>query len=197
METGEEKNKQLDFSRNISIWIDTYDDIFSDFDPRLFSERNISDDFLNELRKVSREDNFHVNELRLLVPEKNRNEESENIIAKHLHVFFRKNVHAWQEEVTKLRTKGVLFVIISVFLLMVASYISSLKSEYIIMHILLVLLEPAGWFFIWRGFDNLISSSHNEMPELDFYSKMAKSKITFVSIFKNVPQREDANLLES
>src|ERR1035437_403037 len=182
METNEEKNKQLDFSRNISIWIDKYDDIFSDFDPRPFSERNVSDDFLNELRKVSREDNFHINELRLLVPEKNRNQESENIISKHLHAFFRKNVHAWQEKVTKLRAQGVLFVIISVFLLMGASYISSLKSGNIILHVLLVLLEPAGWFLIWRGLDNLIGSSREETPELDFYNKIVKSKIVFVSI---------------
>jgi hypothetical protein len=194
VETIEEKGKQLDFSRNISIWIDTYDDIFSDFDPRLFSERNISDDFLNELRKVSREDNFHVNEFRLLVPEKNRNQETETIISKHLHAFFRKNVHACQQQVTQLRTKGFLFVIISVFLLMGASYISSLKSENIFMHVLLVLLEPAGWFLIWRGLDNLISSSRQEMPELDFYNKMVKSKIVFVSISG---QKEESNLLKS
>ncbi len=196
METIEEKNKQLDFFRNISIWIDTYDDIFSDFDPRSFSERNILDDFLNELRKVSREDNFHVNEIRLLVPEKNRNPESENIISKHLHTLFRKNVHACQEQVTRLREKGLIFVIISVFLLMGASYISSLKSENILVHALLVLLEPAGWFFIWKGLEDLISTSREEMPELDFYNKMAKSKVTFVSILKNQGQKEETNVLK-
>jgi len=197
METAEEKTKQLDFSRNISIWIDTYDDIFSDFDPRLFSERNVSDDFLNELKKVSREDNFHVNELRLLVPEKNRNQENENIISKHLHAFFRKNVHAYEDEVKRLRKTGFLFVIISIFLLMGASYISSLKSENLLLHVLLVLLEPAGWFLIWRGLDNLLSSSRKETPELDFYNKMAKSKIVFVSIFKNSGQKEEVNLLNN
>ena len=33
--------------RHVSIWIDSYDDVFSDFDPRSYDERNISDDFLN------------------------------------------------------------------------------------------------------------------------------------------------------
>ncbi|MBI4947533.1 MAG: hypothetical protein HY840_14165 [Bacteroidetes bacterium] len=197
METSEEKNKQPDFSRNISIWIDTYDDIFSDFDPRSFSERNISDDFLNELRKVSHEDSFHINELRLLVPETSRNQESENIISKHLHAFFRKNAHAYQEQVKQLREKGFSFVLISVFLLIAASYISSLKSENIILHTLLVLLEPSGWFFIWRGLDHLISSSRDEAPELDFYNKIAKSKIAFVSILKNSGQKEEIDLLKS
>ena len=45
------KNNNLDYS--ISLWIDSYDDIFSDFDPRPFSARNISDDFLYEVKKTS------------------------------------------------------------------------------------------------------------------------------------------------
>lgn len=45
----EQKNTKENYS--ISLWIDSYDDIFSDFDPRHFSLRNISDDFLYEVKK--------------------------------------------------------------------------------------------------------------------------------------------------
>lgn len=170
--------------RNISIWIDNYDDIFSDFDPREFSERNISDDFLNELKNVFRENNVNINELRLLVPEKNRNVQFENIISKRLHVFFRKNFHIYKTQVISMRKKGFLFILASLVLLLGASYVSSLKSENLLMHALLVLLEPAGWFFIWRGFEDIIDSSRKEMPELSFYNKIAKSKV----VFQNIPQ---------
>lgn len=172
-------------SRNISIWIDNYDDIFSDFDPRSFSERNVSDDFLNELKKVFRENNFNINELRLLVPERNRNEKDETTISKRLHAFFRTNFNSCRRQVIETRRKGFLFIIASIFLLIGASYVSSLKSENIFMHALLVLLEPSGWFFIWRGFENLMDSSGKEIPELNFYNKIAKSKIVFISINKN------------
>ena len=37
--------------REIAIIIDTWDDIFSDFDPRPFSERMVSSDFIDELRR--------------------------------------------------------------------------------------------------------------------------------------------------
>ena len=47
--------KQLALLRDISIWLETYDDIFSDFDPKAYSERVLSDDFLVEIRKVSYE----------------------------------------------------------------------------------------------------------------------------------------------
>ena len=33
----------------MSLWINCYDDIFSDFDLRAYASRNISDDFLREL----------------------------------------------------------------------------------------------------------------------------------------------------
>ena len=49
------KGKQLALLRDISIWLETYDDIFSDFDPKAYSERVLSDDFLVEIRKVSYE----------------------------------------------------------------------------------------------------------------------------------------------
>jgi hypothetical protein len=39
----------------IKLMLDTYDDIFSDFDPRPFSQRTLSEDFLEEARKASRE----------------------------------------------------------------------------------------------------------------------------------------------
>ena len=133
----------------------------------------------------------------MLVPEKNRNAESENIISKHLHAFFRKNAHACREQVKELRKKGLLFVVISIFLLTGASYISSLKSGNILLHVLLVVLEPADWFLIWKGLDDLLSSSHEETPELDFYNKVVKSKIVFVGIPKGSVQKEESVLLRS
>lgn len=38
----------------ISIWVDTYDDVFSDFDSRPYDNRELSDDFLTEVRKMVR-----------------------------------------------------------------------------------------------------------------------------------------------
>ena len=45
-------------TKDIKIWIDEYDGIFSDFDPRPYSERNMSDDFLNECNKLFRENSM-------------------------------------------------------------------------------------------------------------------------------------------
>jgi len=56
---------------NISLILDSYDDIFSDFDPGDYSERALSDDFLSECKKaaVNKEERL---ELRFLVPKTKR-----------------------------------------------------------------------------------------------------------------------------
>ena len=90
--TADSKEEQKsNFKRNISLWLDSYDDIFSDFDPRPFSEKNISDDFLYEVKKVSMESGFSIGEIKLLLPEKVRNSETESIITTRLFSFFEKN----------------------------------------------------------------------------------------------------------
>ena len=87
----EQKNTKENYS--ISLWIDFYDDIFSDFDPRHFSLRNISDDFLYEVKKVCGENDFIIKEFKLLIPENERNLKTESIIIKRLHNYFIKNQH--------------------------------------------------------------------------------------------------------
>ena len=56
---------------NISLILDNYDDIFSDFDPRPYTVRALSDDFLNECRKAIIEKGENI-ELRFLLSKKQR-----------------------------------------------------------------------------------------------------------------------------
>jgi hypothetical protein len=168
--------------RDISIWIDSYDDVFSDFDPRPLSDRNVSDDFLYELKKISRESSYHINELKLLIPEKIRNQEIESIIIKRLHAYFKKNHQIFLEQQKNQNKKGFMFTVSGAIMMIAASYVSSIKSNNFWLHALFVILEPAGWFLVWAGLDSLIYSSREQKRELDFYNKMSKSKIVFVSI---------------
>ena len=166
----------------IDLWIDCYDDVFSDFDLRPFSARNISDDFLHEVKKVSHESDAPVNELKLLMPQKARNEAFEAIITKRLHSHFVKNQHYFLKKKRTARKKDFLFICAGIAMMTCASLVSSAKSSYFLMHTLLMIIEPAGWFLVWTGMGNIIESMRVEKPELDFYNKMLKSKVTFLSL---------------
>jgi hypothetical protein len=168
-----------ELNRQVSIWLDTYDDIFSDFDPRPFSERALSDDFISELKKVSREDSLSVSEMKLLVPEKNRKHGDETIIIKRLHSYFR-GVHSFmQKKVRRIRLRGISMVLAGIVMLFLAALIVNQSSTQFGMKLLLILCEPAGWFFMWTGFDTLFFSSRQTTSQLEFYNKLLKSKITF------------------
>lgn len=165
--------------QSISLWIDEYDDLFSDFDLRAYPSRNVSDDFLHELRKLSHETEYPIGEIKILLPEKQRNKETENVIIKRLHTHFVKNLHYFHKKKKAENNKDTLLSILGIIMMLCAGYISSSRSQSIPLHILLVILEPAGWFLVWTSMEHMISNSRKEKTEIKFYAKMVKSKIIF------------------
>ena len=165
----------------VSILLDSYDDIFSDFDPSEYSERTLSDDFIIQAKKISRNKIGNKMSLRLLLPANKRNEHEEKAIIKRLHSYF-KGVHqTLNTEAKKANIRGLIFTLIGIIIMIAAGYISFIKPEKYHVHFLLVLFEPAGWFLLWTGFDHLANSSKETKKDHDFYLKMTKSEIVFVT----------------
>jgi hypothetical protein len=181
VDSNKEHIESVGDSRQISIWLDSHDDIFSDFDPRPYSERTLSDDFINELKKVSREEEYEVGELHLLLHEKNRKNEEEPIIVKRIHTYFRKGNYYLTKRIRTTKVRAIILVLAGMTLILLASYISTLPSNTFYLKILLVLFEPAGWFFVWTGMDDLFFASRKRQEEIDFFTKMLKTKIVFAS----------------
>jgi|ERR1017187_3751222 hypothetical protein len=168
-------------SHEVSIWLDSYDDIFSDFDPRPHSERSLSDDFIKEAKKVSREKFLKINELKLLIPEGKRNLEQESVIIKNLHANFTRHYDYLFHRSGKIRRKGILFILIGIPFMAAASYLSYLNSPTLFYNTLRIILEPAGWFFVWTGFDHIFILPNTKEGDINFYSLLAKTKIHFLS----------------
>ena len=165
---------------NISIITDSYDDLFSDFDPRHFSERALSDDFLFECKNAVRgKDGKSELELRILVPEAKRKLSDEVIIKKRLKNHFQKHFNEKTEELSKIKKEGFLWFILGVALATMGAYIYDYKT--ILTNFALVMLEPAGWFTMWTGLDKIFSNIKDKHPEFEFYKKMSNVRIIFYS----------------
>jgi uncharacterized integral membrane protein len=168
---------------NISLILNNYDDIFSDFDPRAYSERSLSDDFLYECEKAVRDKDEEF-ELRFLVPKAKRNLYHEVKIKKRLKDYFQKHATEKNEEVKKVIRNGLILTIIG-FILMVGSatmiFANFLEGTFTFA-ILLVILEPAGWFFFWEGLAKILLLHEEESKkkvEAKFYKRMMNAKIEF------------------
>jgi len=175
----EEKKNLLRLSE-ISLILDTYDDIFSDFDPRPFSERTISDDFLLEARRASRDLPSGKIELKFLIPQKQRNIGSENLIRKRLRDYFIRHHQIMQEEMRKTLFRTALMAVLGVVFIMVSTYLRGLGSTSFSMRFLTTLLEPAGWFTTWTGLDEWYYTFTEKKKEHLFFEKMSRAEIIFL-----------------
>lgn len=164
----------------ISLILESYDDIFSDFDPRPFISRAISDDFLNEAQKVVRESEIGSFELHFLIPRKLRNKAVEESIKERLHGHFRHAETRLNTESRRYFKNGVRVAVLGFFLIFATSIVISLESlPYILANILRSVLEPGGWFMAWYGLDHVFYLSRAKTAELAFNQKMSKAELFF------------------
>src|SRR3989338_5692951 len=168
----------------ISLRRERYSDIFSDFDIRPYSKRALSFDFIEELKRAIYDNNEGKIEIMLHVPEKERKEYEEEIIKERLAAYFKRHYHLLRSEKKRVMKLGISMVCMGV-ISMVAATIIVFKdpSESMFLSFLVVFLEPAAWFLLWEGSDQIIFNSKKINPDLNFYRKMsdAHKRIHFKS----------------
>ena len=173
------KQKLLQLSE-ISLVLDTYDDLFSDFDPRTFDKRTLSDDFLSELKRATRSNKTGLIELNFLIPLEQRKEETEIKIKKRLRDYFKRHYEEIRKDVYSFRRKGLLMIIFGLILsILSVLFVVPNEDKNIWLSVLMVLIEPAAWFTIWEGANKVFETWKVMAPDLEFYRKMSKSEISF------------------
>jgi hypothetical protein len=162
----------------VSLWIDTYDDIFSDFDPRPYGQRALSDDFLREAKKAVRERTEGLLELNFLVPAGVRNLDHEATIRARLRSHFKKHAARLREARRRLTWQGISLAAVG-FVLMMAATLLQHQPPALWRTSLTVLLEPAAWFAVWSGFDQVFYGGREIAADHEFYTRMARTEIVF------------------
>ena len=182
---SEHKKKLLDMSE-ISILLDTYDDIFSDFDPRPLVQRALSDDFLLEAKKAVREKGSGIIELKFMIQEEQRDRDTEKVIKKRLKAHFLEHANTKEKDVNNVRKNGLILALIGFILMGIGAFVifKHFLEGTFISAILIVILEPAGWFFFWEGMAKalfLYEEYSKHKKDLKFYQVMSKCEIEFFS----------------
>jgi len=173
------KMEELMKKSTISLFLDEFDDIFSDFDPRPYQERGLSDDFISEAKKIARENKPGKLELHFLIPKAAHNLETENTIKKRLHQHFKREETLIKKATKKNIKKGFLYLLVGFILMIINSFINFQTPTTFILSLIQVCFEPASWFIVWRGFDFIFNSQVETKAEVEFHQKMAKAEIIF------------------
>lgn len=174
------KKRDFDSTHEIPLSLEGYDDIFSDFDPRPYKQKALSEDFLKELNRASLDKRNGRIEITLILPKKKRNMKDEHTIKKRLKDHFRKHVIEKVKEISDIKKNGVRWLIIGSLLMILAAIIETYTKSFF-MNLLVIVLTPAGWFAFWMGGEKLVYESKEKKPDCEFYDKMSKSKIIFTN----------------
>src|SRR3989344_2937331 len=164
---------------NISLILDSYDDIFSDFDPRDYSVKALSEDFLNECKRAARDKNDKL-ELRFFVPKKKRNLIEEVMMKKRLKEHFQRHHKEKKKELNKIKIEGLLWFILGTLIMIASVYFYTIRENGFFYTFLFIVSEPASWFFFWEGLEKIFITAKKELPDYQFYGKMSKADLYFL-----------------
>lgn len=164
----------------IPLVVESYDELFSDFDPRPFSHRALSGDFLLECKKASVDKNDKI-KLRIFLPKNKRNSLEEIKIKKRLKEHFNKHFREKKREISGMKVEGLFWIFMGAVMMVIGAYFLGKTDLSFGVHLLITLVQPAGWFFLWEGLGKILISPHEKEPEFNFYKKMSGVEVSFAN----------------
>lgn len=165
----------------LNLWLDSYDDIYSDFDSRHYQKRRVSEDFLYEVRTEIKYKEQKADVLILLLPADKRDELSEKIITASLALFFKNQYNINAVKCRKKLRSGLLLLVSGSILMLLNSWFSFRFPPSFWLQSFKILMEPAGWFLLWAALDFLFYEYSNVKKERNFYKELSTMNICFRS----------------
>lgn len=165
----------------IAIQLDNYDDIFSDFDPRPYANRELSDDFLKELGRRYLERRQGGFEVLFHIPATERDAKHEAVIKKRLREHFSRELRDVRGQLSRRKRMGITYLFVGFSLLALETYIAIQSADSLWPRLADLLLVPGGWFFFWTGLDKLLEGPANLRQLESFYEKFIRCNYLFVT----------------
>ncbi len=167
----------------VSLIIDTYDDIFSDFDPRPYDVRALSEDFITAAKRATVDRARGGLELHFMIPAAVRKLSEEEMISRRLKDYFRKRYKLSRKNALASRRRSLLFIAIGMVIGLADALVFSASGEFnlgaIFTDSITLILTPASWYTIWTGLDMLISKPKEVADDEEFYKKMRDINVKF------------------
>ena len=176
------EQEELSELREITIQLDTYDDIFSDFDPRPYPQRELSEDFLKEIQRRYMEDKRGRFEVHFTIPSTERDTKEEALIKKRLREHFAFVVAREAEIIRNTKARGYLYILAGAAVLLSDVFaLAVLNESSIFYRILSVLLVPAGWYGMYTGMGKVIDEPFSSAEKKKLYEKFERANYVFMS----------------
>jgi len=181
VEKAVEEKKPSSILSLIHMGLDSYDDIFSDFDPSPYHERLLSEDFIMEAKRRYAETKKGGLELRFSLPAKLRSQKTETLIKRRLKQYFQMKVKDSEDDIKKSRGRGLMYFGAGFVVLLSVAFVPGVEALKGVAHFIEILLVPIGWFGMFDGVELLIESPRKFEKEINFNRRLSEAAYTFFS----------------
>jgi hypothetical protein len=165
---------------SISIAIDTYDDIFSDFDPRDVVDRDLSEDFIKELARRHRQGVKGKYDVVIVAPKAIENQAIEKKITARLNKYFHQKYLRYKKSIDELRKRGAIYIAVGMLLLAALTLVAYFgRMERLTIELMGIIFMPLGWFGIWEGFSKIVDIPFRLGSDTMVYKGLSKAVYKF------------------
>jgi hypothetical protein len=164
---------------DLSLWLDDYHDLYSDFDSRHYLKRRISEDFIDELKSALTYRKESPEALVLLLPAPARNPEAESLIPQSVKEQFRGRLDILGQKASNAMKHGIQLLLAGIAIMIIDSIIFYKSEPTYLAGLASIIMEPAGWFMIWNGLEFLIYKYRSIKKEMSFYETVVRLSIRF------------------
>lgn len=169
----------------VDLALDTYDDIFSDFDPSPYSSRIISTDLISEIMRRHRETKEGEIEVRFSIPGDLRNRDDEEVIRARLRDYFQWQAEKVRGSLSGNRRKATALLFGGLGLVTLHRLLSESLDQGTVNQIYKWFENPVellGWIATWNGVDRLFLQKPEEQLERQAaFERFSRAKFVFVS----------------
>ncbi|HSB47424.1 MAG TPA: hypothetical protein VLD37_05400 [Candidatus Bilamarchaeum sp.] len=158
------------------VALDSYDEIFSDFDPSPYTTRLLSEDFIRELRRrctATGKGDFVVN---FTLPRALRSEKIEGLVRKRIRDHFRSNLSDIEKAAKEKTRRGLLRIALGVAISVPLFFLPVIETLPV-----LTVLSVLMWYALWSGFEHVFEVSARLERKKMFYDKFLRADYNFVN----------------
>jgi len=164
----------------IATAIDRYADIFNELDPAPFKKRDINQDLRVFLEDCSADIPLKYNViLQLNLLKDDSDPKKEERMTSGLSNYFYLITNQLKREINKSYQKGILYMSVSFFLLLVAYSLRLIPTNNAVFKTLVEGVNIGGWVFLWEAISTFAFKKRDVRNKKKHYERFTRAKIRF------------------
>jgi len=176
-----ERKRLSAYLSSVDIALDSYEELFSDFDPSPFSRRAFSGDFLKELMRRYSETRHGKFEVVFSLPKAVRNRETEALIKERLREHFEWQLGELREDINEDRRTGGFYIGAGAAVIALSVLLTTYGQAEVFLKILGEIILVPGWVGEFMGLEKILESKSQRKKQYEFLEQFRDATYVFVS----------------